>query len=174
MNLCLEFTMTAADLREVTARPSWSWFSLIRHLVAIFMASLGAWRWFTSGLDWLVALYVALSVYFCFSEWIFISLFVPLMQFSTKHGWLSRVSIDEQAISIEQSKHQRTIPWSSFAMTGTAREIENHFLLECGRGAAWIPKRAFATAEDMAAFRALVKEKMGERCQFTESLAPRG
>ncbi len=160
--------MTSADLRELTARPRWSWFSLARSVSAVVMALLGAQRWFAWGLDWLVVSHFAFAVYFFFSDWIFISLFVPLMQFSTKHGWLSRLAIDEQAISIEQAKHLRTIPWSSMAMTGTAREIENHFTLECGRGAVWIPKRAFASADDMAAFRALVKEKMGERCHFSQ------
>lgn len=46
MNLCLEFTMTSADLRELTAMPRWSWFSLARYVWAIVMALLSAQRWF--------------------------------------------------------------------------------------------------------------------------------
>ena len=168
MNLSLEFTLTAADLRQLMAGRGWRRFSLLCYVVAIFFVLLAVHRLSTSGLDWIFGLYVAFAVYLFFRDLMFISLFVAFCQFWAKRALISRVSIDEQTISIEQSKSQREIPWSSFAMTGTACELKSHFWLECGRGVVWIPKRAFPTADDMTNFRALVKEKMGERCQFKE------
>lgn len=166
MNLSLEFTLTSADLRQLNTWRGWRRLTLSRYLAAIFTLFLG---WQTVGLDWLFGLYVAFAVYLFFSHFIAESLLVPLLRFTTKQELKSCVSIDEQTISIEQSKSRREFPWSSLALNGTAREIDNHFWLECRHSGVWIPKRAFSTADDIAAFRALAKEKMGERCQFNES-----
>ena len=167
MNLSLEFAMTTADLRQLNALRGWRRFSLLRYVVAIFVLLLGTQSWSIKGLDWTFGLYVAFAVYLFLRDFIFVSLLVPLLRLSTKQELITQVSINEETIAIEQTKHRREFQWSAMATTGTAREIENHFWLECGRGGVWIPKRAFPTADDMANFRALVKDKMGERCQFS-------
>lgn len=168
MNISVEFTLTAADLRESMRAFGSRRFSLIRILAAVLVLFFGYQRLSHVGLDWNFALYLVFAVYLASTHFIFVWLFVTFWRIWASRELTSRVSIDEQTILIEQSKSRREIPWSSFAMTGTAREIENHFLLECGRGGVWIPKRAFSTADDLTRFRALVKEKMGERCQFNQ------
>ena len=77
-----------------------------------------------------------------------------------------RVSIDDRLISIKSGKNQNAIPWSSFAAYGSAKELPNHFWIECGRGTVWIPKRAFLTESELTAFRLFVADKMGVRCHF--------
>ncbi len=173
MNLSLELTLTAADLRQLTAANGSRRFArilaLIHILLAVAMLFIGFRHLSDFGLDWIFASQVVFAVYVVsqrfISEWL---LLPAILRFSTQPPTY-RMSIDDQSILIEQGKYYpRKIPWTSFAKTGTAGEFENHFWLECGRGNVWIPKRAFSTADDMTAFRAFLKDKMGERCQFNQ------
>lgn len=168
MNLSLEFTMTAADMRELMALYRSLRFSLIRTTVAVALVLLGLWHWSTQGVDWMVGFFLASAVYFVFSEFIFRWMFPAIFLRSMKPPLMFRASIDDQAVSIQQNELRQEILWSSLARTGTAREIENHFWFESGHHGIWIPKRAYATADDLMHFRGLVKEKMGERCQFKQ------
>ena len=167
MNLSLEITVTAADLRQLMAASGSRRFSLIRILAALLVLFFGFQHLSNVGLDWYFALHVVFAAYVVSNRFIFEWLFPTIMRLSTRPPSY-RMSIDDHSILIEQTKSRQELPWTSFAMTGTAREFENHFWLECGRGNVWIPKRAFPTADDMTIFRALVKEKMDERCQFNE------
>lgn len=172
MNFSLEFTMTAADMRESATLHRSRRFSLIRTIAAVALVLQGLLHWFTRGLDWMVGLYLALTIYFVFSDFIFRWLFPIFFLRHMKSPLTFRVSIDDQMFSIQQDALQQEVLWSSLATAGWARENEKHFWFECGHHGIWIPKRAFPSANDMSAFRAFVKEKMGERCQFTETPAP--
>ena len=166
MNLSLEISVTSSDLRQLMAASGSSRFSLIRILIGVIVLFVGFQHLSNVGLDWYFALHVVIAIYLISNRFIVELLFAKIMWFSTPPPTY-RISIDDQSILIEQAKYRQEILWTSFAMTGTAREFENHFWLECGRGTVWIPKRAFPTNDDLKTFRALVKDKMGERCQFS-------
>ena len=166
MNLTVEFIMTPVDMRETMALHPFPRFSLLRITVAAAPLLFSLWHWSTNGLDWTLGLFIALAIYGFFHMSIFQWLFPLYFLRTMKHPLTFRTSIGDQAVSIQQDELRQEILWSSFAASGVAREIKNHFWLECGHHGVWIPKRAFQTADDIAAFRALVKDKMGERCQF--------
>jgi hypothetical protein len=83
------------------------------------------------------------------------------------------VLIDEQNVTVEwlNSKEvitsKQRIPWTSLSTYGTAAEFSDHLMLRSGRGLAWIAKRAFSSAEEMAAFRKFVADKMGTHSQIS-------
>jgi hypothetical protein len=139
-----------------------------------------------------IILGIASAVYAClqlyvhgpgFSFWLFLGLFAVLFfhnlffqifarcLYSFHHPTIA-VSITDHDITTKrvhpkgEKKLTQTIPWSSFSHYGIAVEFPNHFLLTCGRGAVWIPKRVFSGDEETA-FRSFVVDKMGERSQTT-------
>ncbi|MCX7421809.1 MAG: YcxB family protein [Planctomycetia bacterium] len=149
--------MTAADMRETTALHRSRKFSLVHAIAAVVLVLLGLQHWQNQKLDWLVGLYVAMAVYLVFSEVIFRWLFPVIFLRSMKYPLTFHISLDDQVILIQQNELRQEIQWSALVTTGTAREIENHFWLECGHVGVWIPKRAFPTADEMKTFRAFVK-----------------
>jgi hypothetical protein len=71
--------------------------------------------------------------------------------------------VDDDGVHVAAGKTKQDFPWASFVLNGSAREHTHHFWLECSRGAALIPKRAFQSPADLAAFRQLVSNKLGDR-----------
>ena len=161
MNLTLDYTPTYTEFRQLLANFRSRRYSIIRVFVGVALIVFVLQQSFSSGFKWLLLLCLAVAIELILSDLIFAWIVRAIWRSS-----MLRVTINDHSISVEHGKHRHEIRWSSFAMTGTAREIENHFLLECGRGTVWIPKRAFPTETDMANFRALVKDQMGVKCHF--------
>ena len=159
MQFSLEFQLTLTDLLQLASDRLSRWSLIGRRVIAVFVFISGLYHLRTSGLDWYFGLLVVCAI----------MLAVPF----GLHGlllWLWRpvvhVSIGDESICRWSKKCKQDIPWSSFGAMGSATESETHFLLECGRDAVWIPKRAFQTVVELAAFRQLVIDKMGDRCKF--------
>jgi hypothetical protein len=75
-----------------------------------------------------------------------------------------RITFDSNEIGLATRKREmERIPWTSFNVYGSAIETEQEFHLDCGRGHVYVPKRAFADAQELTGFRALVREKLGDR-----------
>ncbi len=138
---------------------------LVRSVLALIVVAYALLRLMDSGLDGDFILSMLLAA--CIG----IPFFVPgifmfcilAMTRPTIH-----VSIDDDHVVSVGPKHsQQQIPWSSFAKYGSAIEYTHHFWLECGRGTAWIPKRAFESEDTMDKFRSFVAEKIGNRCKFS-------
>src|SRR5262245_4587390 len=137
MQFSLEFTATPTDWRELWTAMRTRRFSPFRLLAAALVLFLCWHRYVTTGVDWILGLYVAIAIYFAIWEFLFIRLLMSLLL--TIWRTSTCVSITGDSVCTQQGKYQQEIRWTSLAMTGKARELDKHFLLECGRGNVWIP-----------------------------------
>lgn len=163
MCVTLDFVFTPTDWLQLSSYRRGRLSFGVRRLVALIFGAYAFWNLIDSGLDWHFGLCILMAV----------SIGIPFIVTRTILSFILAIMrptihmlIDNDRISIESNRSQQQIAWSSFAMSGIAIEYTDHFVLECGRGSVWIPKRAFDTKDTMEEFRVLVAGKMGGRCKF--------
>jgi hypothetical protein len=169
MNISLEYEQTPADVvGQMRARqPRWS--RMYYFAVAGFVFVQLLFFSLIGGLRSTEHFYMVLGPLLGFA----LLAVLPALVFPAL-GWLMgtiwhpsiRVIFDDDNVTVQLGNIQQKVPWSSFTQYGSAVEHADHFWMECGRGVTvWLPKRVFATPEDLVAFRAALAEEMGNRLQ---------
>lgn len=163
MTASLTFRVRLGDLYEMMPRSRSRLSTIFDWAAALFMLSV-AWKSYSiDGVNWVACGTLLAAVYLVFWHEFLILTMWPFLGF-----WKSNVEIavNDESISSGSNGTMQTIPWSSFQRSGSFQESKKHFSLECGRGAVWIPKRAFATSADVVAFREFVSIRLGEPSSF--------
>ena len=163
MTFSLEFQPTIADIYRITSDRLSRIGLIVRRLIAGCLIVYGMYGLSVNGLNWVagtsllvaVMLWVPFYIFYLFFG-IYLAIKKPILQ----------ISIDEECVCLKSKRQSENLPWSNFAMFGTAIEYKSHFWLEGGRSDVWIPKRAFHSAAELNSFRKFVSIKMGDRCQF--------
>lgn len=161
MQFSLEFRPTLFDYVQFLTDRQPRWLLVAGRIVGACLLAVALHHLWTTGLDLGFGILMAAGIMFGVP---FYPLSLALLLLIRRPTL--RVSADEYGVRIGSKKHKQDIPWSSFATFGAAAEFKHYFWLQCGRGALWIPKRAFASRADLAAFRQFAIEKMGDRCKF--------
>jgi hypothetical protein len=168
MHLSVEFVITPTDCIQLIYQSHARWSIVLRRIVALGILALCVRHLLTIGLEWEFTVYLLLAVLVGVP---LVSMRLGMLYMVVRYRPVIHISIDDDSISTSWKSvsgsfrtYDQHIPWSSFIMFGSATELTNHFLLECGRGGVWIPKRAFSTDTERAVFRQFVSERMGDRC----------
>lgn len=162
MSLALEYTLTAADLRQVLKFHDERRWPSVHFLGGLLAAAFASYQFLNYGIDWGVCLTAALSIYLIFWESIFSYVLTTALSWSGKHPVI-RMELDSEVIRVERGLGGEVFTWDTFASDGSAMEYQEHFELDLRQTGLFIPKRAFATSADMANFRDLVRAKLNDR-----------
>ncbi len=171
MSISVDYTITAREffafIPPVT-ETHWlfasRWAKGVRWLAVFTLITTAAWHALTVGFDSVFRTYATFLILYLAAV-VFPMASRPLLIYFLRNYPID-VTINCEGVTLRAKKSVQKIAWASFALTGSAIEFSDHFLLKCGRGSVPIPKRVFTNTDDDKKFWSMVASLSEGRCML--------